>query len=142
MKFQPKGAAFAAVALAALGLSGCAGSGRDASGSEADETSRLVTWSSPGDGEPMTLDAVVSGELALNAYNCYELGGVLLKAPPGSYANEDSSIHVPGLGNFSIGDKVSGGGGYLEVKQEDLSSEEAACSGDADVVHIWALAAG
>ena len=126
----------AVVALAALALAGCAstelpvddGLGvplpmpvEEGIGGEIPPTLLVAPETSAG------YDALVSGELALNVFNCVTIDGQLLVAPAGSMI-EGTTVSLAGYGSFELGDPVSQlAGGEETIAVADATPEQIAC---------------
>jgi hypothetical protein len=97
---------------------------------------RLLTADGPQPGD----QALVRGSVALTPEGCVGIQGAdgLLHAvvwPAGSYLTDDDTVVAPGLGELSIGNDVSGTGGYY--KQDDTLSELArSCKASKEVIRI------
>ena len=72
-------------------------------------------------------EALVSGELALNVFNCVTLDGQLLVAPAGSVI-EGTTVSLAGYGSFELGTSVSKlTGGEETIAVADATAEQIAC---------------
>ena len=79
------------------------------------ELPRLITYA---DDTEVVMQAGVGGRLRVNAAGCFSLGEHILVAPPDSdVIDEGQAIEVTGVGRFSVGDLVEGGGGYAAVER-------------------------
>jgi hypothetical protein len=80
----------------------------------------LLTWSGAG----ASYEALLSGELRVSSAGCLSLGKNVLVAPPASQLTTDVSdeliLSIPGLGDYRIGDRVEGPGGYVPSADLDV----------------------
>jgi hypothetical protein len=61
------------------------------------------------------MDAIAAGSLGINDAGCFTLNRRVLIGPPGSTIDDDGQgVTLSGVGHYSIGDSVRGGGGYIE----------------------------
>ena len=73
------------------------------------------------------LDAIVGGEIGLNAMGCVSFGDKIAVAPFGSGVDGET-IMLAGYGSYRVGDTVRTGGGSTEaIPVSELDPEKAAC---------------
>lgn len=132
-----------ALAGGLLVLTGCGD--QSSSGTERpSDAANLPTLLMPAEkpDESFGFDALVGGELGINEQNCFTVGGNVLLAPWGSEVWADGAgVTIPGLGRIAIGEKVRGGGGYLDFGRGGLELPDTIrpCVGDAKQVEVARL---
>lgn len=118
----------AVTALATAAVVSLAGCGNDAKDLVAADGVRPVAISTPSAASSTTpvlltepnpagpsFAALVGGVLRVDKAGCFALDEFALIAPAGSTVVDDgAAVELTGMGRFAIGDKVRGGGGYIE----------------------------
>ncbi|MFT4011207.1 MAG: hypothetical protein QM655_14315 [Nocardioidaceae bacterium] len=93
------------------------------------KSATLIVWSDNGREETPSDDALVTGALGISTHGCLVLNGVnILVAPPGSSVNaEGTRVSIAGLGEFGMGDTITGRGGYVTAPSEEWEPDPASC---------------
>lgn len=113
------------VGVAAAGCGGRAAQAPPADGERQDSRPRLLTWHGPADA---SMQALVAGRLRVNDGGCFTVAGEVLMAPPGSRVVRDGgAVRIAGIGTVAAGERVRGGGGYLDAADVQPSKDRRAC---------------